>query len=1364
MISMLESVLRRPKTVFVLMVALLVAGVFSYIGIPKEDSPDIDVPVFYVSVAQQGISPEDAERLLVRPLETELRGLDGLKEITAIAAEGHAGIVLEFDISFDKDEAMSDVRDKVDAAKGELPADAEEPTISETNFALVPTITIALSGNVPERTLYQHARRLKDQIEAVDTVRSADLNGHREELLEVLINSEKLESYSITQQELLTSLSENNRLVPAGFLDGGQGRFNVKVPGLIESAEDVYSLPIKQSGEGVVTLADVAEIRRTFKDASSYTRVNGQPAIALAVTKRIGTNIIENNIAVRAVVEEASKDWPETIRVDYMLDMSSNIFTVLGSLQSSILTAILLVMILVLAALGLRSALLVGLAIPTSFMVGFLILSGLGYTVNIMVMFGLVLTVGMLVDGAIVMVEYADRKAAEGMEEREAYIRAAKLMFWPIVSSTATTLVAFLPMLLWPGVAGEFMSYLPIMVIIVLTAALMTAMVFLPVTGTIFASITHWVERNAAGLLAVVFGFMAAITTLVISGVQPGSPEFFASLTANLQVPVSAVAAFAAVTAAALFVLRPFVRWRRERTTRHTQIEGTKEVKRYRPVTFMAVIFEVFAIAGAAYFVFFLLSEQPLVITDNIQIAFTYLSGLADPLRSLSHPLAQDVGFYLAVAALAIVAVWAFYKAISPVVHTLEWLFDEIRQRIGFGSRHVTVAAKQDEDDPLHFDPNTVKGLTGLYIRHLRLLAGNPVGNILMLVLVLGTCTAIFTTFAQNPTGVEFFIDEEPDQAVVLISARGNMSAAESLEIVKKVETEVLQTKGIKNVITAAFPPGGGSGPDFIGGVQDKPADVIGELQLEMADYCCRRKAVAIFAEIRERTAPLPGIKVETRKIEGGPPTGKDIQLEVKSTDYDTMVAQVARIRSHMDQVEHLMDQEDGRPLPGIEWQIEIDREQAGRYQAGIASVGNMVQLVTNGVLIGDYRPADSEDEVDIRVRLPAEERTLDQFDKLRLQTPLGLVPIANFIERTPEAKVSSITRRDGLYSMMIKATVDKEAKDADGNLVTVVAKVDELQTWLDEQTFPQNVYLQFRGADEDQQESGEFLMRAMMASLFLMFLILLTQFNSFYQTFLTLSTVVLSVMGVLLGMLLTGQKFSIIMTGTGVVALAGIVVNNAIVLIDTYNRFRHDGMEPLDAILKTSSQRLRPILLTTVTTIVGLVPMATAVNLDFFTQTVAVGGVTAIWWIQLSTAVISGLAFSTILTLVMIPSMIALPNTWMRMFMGAGHMVSPKPVHAVTDARSDEVHTEQQIEDRTVTDVEPEDIPGLQDNTKAPAELIEAPGEDRHSAPDGSETEKPAEAEQQQPAADKNVIVAMTEATEDKKHERSQKLPPAAE
>ncbi|NVK35123.1 MAG: efflux RND transporter permease subunit [Rhodobacteraceae bacterium] len=1114
MLDMLEGVLRRPKTIFVTMLALLFAGVATYIGIPKEDSPDIDVPVFYVSVTQSGISPEDSERLLVRPMETELRGLDGLKEITAIASEGHAGIVLEFDISFDKDKAMADVREKVNQAQSKLPADADQANISETNFALVPVMTIALSGDVPERTLFQHARRLKDQLEAIDTVREAELKGHRPEVLEVIIDTQKLEAYSVTQAELFNAVQTNNQLVPAGFIDGGNGRFNLKVPGLVESAEDVYSISIKQSGEGVVTLGDVAEIRRSFQDAGSNIQVNGRPAITLDITKRIGTNLIENNAAVRAAVEQITSEWPDTIQVDIMLDQSKNIFEVLGSLQSSILTAILLVMMLVVAALGFKSALLVGLAIPTSFMVGFLILGGLGYTVNTMVMFGLVLTVGMLVDGAIVMTEYADRKVSEGMGEKEAFIRAARLMFWPIVSSTATTLVAFLPMLLWPGVAGEFMSYLPIMVIIVLTASLLTAMVFLPVSGGVLASVSSLLNRHATLVLSASFALFAGL--LVYTAAQDALGTVIAVL--------AALAVSLSVGIVSYKFLKPFVSRAQEKARARREVEQAE--------------------------------AAALSAVDN-------------------------------------------------------------------------------------FDIKKVRGAAGLYVRFLNLLAGSVAGNIITIVGVLGICVGIFVAFSANSTGVEFFVDEEPDRAIVLVSARGNLSVDESLKIVSQVEDQILQVPGVENVVAFSKAPGGGSGGVSIGAPQDIPADMVGSLSLELADFCCRRSAKDIFAEIRDRTAPIPGIKVEVRKIEGGPPTGKDVQLEIKSTSYDELTRQVAKVRAHMDNMDGLMAIEDDRPLPGIEWQIKIDREQAGRYQADIAAVGSMIQMVTNGVLIGTYRPDDSEDEVDIRVRLPEEERTLDQIGQLRLLTPLGQIPLSNFIERTAAPKVSSITRRDGLYSMMLKAAVDPASGALPDN------KVKELDSWLETQDWPSNVFLQFRGADEDQKESGEFLMKAMVASLFLMFLILLTQFNSFYQTFLTLSTVIMSVMGVLLGMLITGQKFSIIMTGTGVVALAGIVVNNAIVLIDTYNRFREDGMEPLDAILKTSAQRIRPILLTTITTIAGLVPMATQINFDFFNQITAVGGITAVWWVQLSTAVISGLAFSTLLTLIMIPVMIAVPSVW---------------------------------------------------------------------------------------------------------------------
>ncbi|MCP4317588.1 MAG: efflux RND transporter permease subunit [Hyphomicrobiales bacterium] len=1122
MTSALQAIISRPKTVLTLMVFMIAAGIMSYISIPKEANPDIDVPVYFVSINQQGISPRDAERLLVRPMETSLRGLDGLKELTAIASEGYAGIVLEFNIETDKDQVLADVRDKVDEAKAELPDEADEPVISETNFALQPTIIITLSGDVPERTLTTHARRLKDEIEAISSVREASLSGNREELLEVVLDLMKMESYDITQDELLNALTQNNQLVAAGFIDDGNGRFNVKVPGLVETARDVFEIPIKQSGEGVVTLGEVAEIKRTYKDPSAFTRVNGQPAISIEVTKRIGTNIIENNDQVRAVVKEFTKDWPKSIRVNYLLDQSSFIFEVLGSLQSSIMTAIVLVMICVVGTLGVRSGLLVGLAIPGSFMLAFLILGGLGMTVNMMVMFGMVLTVGMLVDGAIVVTEYADRKIAEGMAAADAYKRASKLMFWPVVSSTATTLAAFLPLLLWPGVPGEFMSYLPKMVIIVLTASLLTALVFLPVTGTAFAQVASFVSKRSNAITAL---FVAAVAAFFAYGGPLAGLD-----------PTIRLGATALTAAVALFLAY--------------RVSGFISSRR---------------------------KEKQVAEADNVALM---LSSRAE------------------------------------------------------------------------LDVKQVPGITGGYLQFLRYAAGTLWGNVLVIIAILSMTAASFIYFYNNNKGVEFFVDEEPDVAIVLVSARGNMAATEIRDLVSEVEAEVLQVPGIDNVVMSAFASGSGGGNNnVIGGVQDKPADVVGELQIELADFCCRRRAVEIFEDIRQRTTNMAGIKVEVRKIEGGPPTGKDLRLEVKSTDYDTMVETVARIRDYVDTVDILTDQEDGRPLPGIEWQIDVDREQAGRYNAGIVGVGSMVQLVTNGVLIGTYRPNDSEDEVDIRVRLPQEQRTLDQFELLKLRTSNGQVPLSNFISRAPQQKVSSITRRDGLYAMDVKASVADGAM-VDGRAALPDDAVREVQAWLDTQEFPENIFLRFRGADEEQQESGEFLGKAAIAALFMMFIILLTQFNSFYQTLLTLSTVVLAISGVLIGMTVTGQRFSIIMTGTGVVALAGIVVNNAIVLIDTFNRLRDEGVTDVrQAALKTAAQRLRPIMLTTITTILGLVPMALQINMNFFTQTIVVGGITSIWWVQLSTAIIFGLAFSTMLTLVLIPSMLVLPlnisGTW---------------------------------------------------------------------------------------------------------------------
>ncbi len=1041
MMNMLEGILRRPRSVIVIMFVMIMAGASAFISLPRENEPAIDVPYLYVSTTQTGLSPSDANRLLVKPLETELQGLEGLESMRATAFKGGSSIFLEFGINKEMDEAIQDTKDAVDRAKSSLPDDATDPTVHEVNIDSFGAITVVMFGDVPDRTLFKRGQDLKDLLEKDSDVLSVDLSGDREEVLEVIIDLLKLESYNLTTTQLFDALARNNMVIPAGSLDTGQGRFSLEVPGLIESAQDVFSLPIKTDGNTIVTFSDIATIQRTFKDATVYTRVNGQPAIVLSVNKRNGSNIVELSERVHEITNQAATGWPVALEHSFMIDTAKEALEMFGSLQSSVLTAIALVIIVSIAMLGLRPALLIGLSIPLSFTVAFLILQFMGMTANMMIMFGLILTVGMLVDAGIVMVEYAERKISEGLERKEAFIRAAKMMFWPIVSSTATTLAAFLPLLMWPGIVGKFMSYLPIMVIITLSASLLTALVFLPVVGGIVAR---------------------------------------------------------------------------------------KKV------------------------------------SDKEKAAAQALAG------------------------------------------------------------HST------------FDVNEVKGFLGSYVRTLAFLVKRP---LMSLTIGFGLIASIFVTFANNPTGMISFPEIEPKFATVAVTGRGNYSPVEIRDIMIEVEQRVLPIEGIKDVVLNF-----GSN----GAVASVPNDTIGNLQLEFLDYRDRRKASEIFADIREATHDVSGVGVELVGVEAGPPTGKDINLRIVSDTYDALLPTVDRVRDFVEfELGDVIDVEDSSPLPGIEWEIQIDREKAGRFGIGVRELSPYIQLVTSGVKIGSYRPDNAVDEVEIRVRLPQNERTFAALDSLNVTTSGGLVPVANFIERKAAPEVPNIRRWDSQYYMSVRANVFGDDPET-GEPVNAQSKVDELRAWTKTQDWPDEIDFVWKGSDEQAQETNAFMMKAGFGALFLMFLILLTQFNSFYQVFITLSTVIMSTAGVLLGMMVTGQPFSAIMTGIGIVSLAGVVVNNSIVLIDTYNRLRKEsGTDPINAMLMTAAQRTRPVILTTVTTIFGLMPMALGINIDFFSRVIEIGAPSGAWWVSLSTALVSGLAFSSILTLVLVPVMLTAPYVW---------------------------------------------------------------------------------------------------------------------
>ncbi len=1028
--ALIDAAFKRTRTVALAFFMIVVMGAVAYTTIPKESEPDIPIPIIYVSMIHEGISPEDSERLLVRPMEKELQSIEGIKEMRSVATEGYGSVTLEFDAGFNLDRALEDVREKVDIARAELPsALTDEPRVSEVNIALFPVITVGLSGNVPERTLVRIARDLQDKIEALGGVLDVDSGGDREELLEITVDPMVLETYNVSFADVLQTVQRNNRLVAAGALETAAGRMVLKVPGVIEEVHDILSLPVKVVDDTVVKFSDVASVRRTYKDPQGFARVGGKPALALEVKKRVGANIIETIEGVRAVVAAEQAGWPPGVRVSFMQDKSKRIRDMLGDLQNNVLAAIVLVMIVIVAAMGVRPAILVGLAIPGSFLAGILAISWLGLTLNIVVLFSLVLVVGMLVDGAIVTTELADRKMAEGQDRKQAYAAAAKRMSWPIIASTATTLVVFLPLLFWPGIVGEFMKFLPITVLVTLTASLAMSLIFIPVLGGIFGRANKSDDR----LLA---------------------------------------------------------------------------------------------------------------------------------------------------------------------------------------------AIKAAEDGDL----NTIGGPAGLYLGTLKRLLAHP-GKVLgvAVILLIGT----YAAFGMFGRGVEFFPDVEPDLAQVQVRARGDLSVTEADAIVRKVEARLQAMPYFETVYARTM---GSGGPPSQNGMAE---DVIGVIQFELTNWRIRPPASEIMKKVRAVTADIPGVILEVRKQEGGPSAGKPVELLVTSRIPEKMPAVVEELRGLMEQIGGFVDEQDSRPLPGIEWRLKVDRERAARNGADVVVLGEAVTMLTNGILVAEYRPDDADEEVDIRLRFPLSERNLEQLSRLRVPTSKGQVPIGNFVSFEPAPKTGNLNRTDSRRVITIKADV------VEGLLVD--DQVRKLKAAVAEADFDPAVMVRFKGQDEDQREAGNFLLNAFIIAIFMMTAILVTQFNSFYQTALVLSAIIFSTAGVMIGLLATGQPFGIVMCGIGVIALAGIVVNNNIVLIDTYNDLRSRDLQPQEAILRTAAQRMRPVLLTSITTVLGLMPMVFSVSIDIIGQDVSIGAPSTQWWTQLSSSIAGGLAFATLLTLVLTPCLLML-------------------------------------------------------------------------------------------------------------------------
>jgi multidrug efflux pump len=639
-----------------------------------------------------------------------------------------------------------------------------------------------------------------------------------------------------------------------------------------------------------------------------------------------------------------------------------------------------------------------------------------------------------------VIVEYADRKMAEGLDRKEAYARSAERMFFPILSSTATTLAAFTPLLFWPGVSGEFMSYLPRTLIFVLTSSLVMALFFLPALGGLYGKTE-----------------------------QSGDPTLAA-----------------------------------------------------------------------------LSADNPNLVIDE-------------------------------------------------------------------------------------------KTLTGRYLLILERLMVNPLRTFVALMIIFASIIMTYRFFEKDTL---YFAEIEPRQAIVLVRARGNLSLDDTERLTRSIEKEVMQIKGIQAALTQ-FGPNIAYGDS---GNNVNPTDLIGSIFIEFQHFTVRESSTKIIQKIKDRTKDFPGIIVEVREQEDGPPIGKDIQLEIRSNNYEGLVdiAEKANVKfKSLDEL--LTDVEDNRSSPGIEWKIKVDREKAGLFGADISTVGAMVQMITNGAELGTYRPIDADDEVEIRIRYPEEYRDIKNMDSLRVNTPLGSVPISNFVNRTADQRKIQIDRTDGYRQITVKANV--LINPITNEKYPIAEAMTEIQLWLDEQEFGPEYLFRFRGSSEEEEAAAGFLGNAMLGGLALMFIILLLQFNSFYYAILTLTTVASSSIGVLIGLMMTGEQFIVVFSGVGIVALAGIVVNNSIVLIDTHQRLEKSGMDLKEAVLRAAGQRIRPILITTGTTIIGLLPMAMGTSINIFTRTIELNNPISAWWTNMSISIVFGLGFSTVLTLITIPVLIMLPN-----------------------------------------------------------------------------------------------------------------------
>ncbi|MEE9471670.1 MAG: efflux RND transporter permease subunit [Gemmatimonadota bacterium] len=1077
----------HPTSVLVLTAIIILGGLVSYLRIPKESMPEITVPFVAVNTSYSGVAPEDIETLITRPLEEELNEIADAQEITSTSVEGYSSILIEFTAGMDMTEALQLVREKVDIAKPEIPAAAEEPMILEFNLSEFPIMQVNVSGEYSLRRLKEVAEDLQDRIEIIPSVLEVTLSGGLEREVQVNVDLARLQFYGLAFDDVIEVIREENLTIPGGTIDVGEREYLVRVPGEFEDTRLIEDIVVWSPGDRPVYVRDIAEVEFGFKEQDSFARLDGNSVVTLGIVKRTGENIIETSDAVKKAIEDSEAGFPATTVVKITSDQSEEIRKMVSNLENNIVSGLILVVAVLLFFLGIANASFVGIAIPLSMLLSFSIMQLIGFTMNMVVLFSLILALGMLVDNAIVVVENTYRFMEQGHDRKKAAKYGTAEVAMPVIAATATTLAAFAPMTFWPGIIGEFMAYLPLTLIITLSASLFVAVVVNPTICSLFMQLDG---EKAPGLTPV------ARWTLIGAAVV----AFLIALASN-----ALAAVLLTVTASLLWAIH---RW---------------------------------------------------------------------ALRPIGH--------------------WFQATALPAVLRRYEVL---LRWSLGHRGR-------------------VMAGMGGVLV-----------GSLLL--------------FGMFNAGIEFFPEDIPPETVyVQVEMPPGTRAEATDEVVKLVERELAAlpiTGDFESVVSTV-----GSGGNRGSGSNE------GTIAVNFIDFEVRERDSFESLELMRNTVGqrVAGAEITVEKPQDGPGSGPPVNIELSGEDdrvLEALADEAYRLLANAPVARKLegleSDLADARP----ELRIEVDRERAALFGLSTAEVGATIRSAINGTEVSEFRYG--EEEYDIVVRLA--ERYRSNLDALADLTVVpedgGQVPLSSVASWQVEESYSGINRKD----LERVATISADVRSA-YNANAVLAEVrTELAGF--EASLPPGYALSYTGQQEDQQESQAFLFGAFLMALMLIAMILVSQFDSVFRPVIILSSVLLSTVGVLLGLLVFRMPFGVIMTGVGVISLAGVVVNNAIVLVDYIGILRkRDGLGEHESLVVGGLTRFRPVMLTAITTVMGLTPLAIGLNFDFkglFTRlnpNIFWGGEQAAWWGPMAIAVIAGLTFATFLTLVMVPVMHSLTD-----------------------------------------------------------------------------------------------------------------------